>query len=124
VERVTFFLNEQPFEFVQSTVRGDRYAIVLELMKNAGEQLTHSLAQSSISQRRLPPLPSLVEYAAAIGEWNHTTLTAAMARRRSTMARRLDCVGGTHYVPFHARAFQDWDLRTAERGRRKDAGKS
>jgi GntR family transcriptional regulator len=38
VERVTFSLNEQPFEFVQSTVRGDRYAIVLELVKNAGEQ--------------------------------------------------------------------------------------
>jgi len=38
VERVTFALNEQPFEFVQSTVRGDRYAIVLELVKNAGEQ--------------------------------------------------------------------------------------
>ena len=38
VERVTFALNEQPFEFVQSTVRGDRYAIVLELVKDAGEQ--------------------------------------------------------------------------------------
>jgi GntR family transcriptional regulator len=38
VERVTFTPNEQPFEFVQSTVRGDRYAIVLELVKNAGEQ--------------------------------------------------------------------------------------
>lgn len=38
VERVTFSLNEQPFEFVQSTVRGDRYAIVLDLVKNVGEQ--------------------------------------------------------------------------------------
>jgi GntR family transcriptional regulator len=38
VERVTFTLNETPFEFVQSTVRGDRYAIVLDLVKNAGEQ--------------------------------------------------------------------------------------
>jgi GntR family transcriptional regulator len=38
VERVTFSTNEQPFEFVQSTVRGDRYAIVLELVKNASEQ--------------------------------------------------------------------------------------
>jgi GntR family transcriptional regulator len=38
VERVTFTANEQPFEFVQSTVRGDRYAIVLDLVKNAGEQ--------------------------------------------------------------------------------------
>lgn len=38
VERVTYTPNEQPFEFVRSTVRGDRYAIVLELVKNAGEQ--------------------------------------------------------------------------------------
>jgi GntR family transcriptional regulator len=37
VERVTLTLNERPFEFVQSTVRGDRYSIVLDLMKNAGE---------------------------------------------------------------------------------------
>jgi GntR family transcriptional regulator len=37
-ERVTFTLNETPFEFVQSTVRGDRYAIVLDLVRNAGEQ--------------------------------------------------------------------------------------
>jgi GntR family transcriptional regulator len=38
VERVTLTLNETPFEFVQSTVRGDRYAIVLDLVKNVGEQ--------------------------------------------------------------------------------------
>jgi GntR family transcriptional regulator len=38
VERVTFTPNERPFEFVQSTVRGDRYSIVLDLVKNAGEQ--------------------------------------------------------------------------------------
>jgi GntR family transcriptional regulator len=38
VERVTFTASEQPFEFVQSTVRGDRYAIILDLVKNAGEQ--------------------------------------------------------------------------------------
>ena len=38
VERVTFTLNERPFEFVQSVVRGDRYSIVLDLVKNAGEQ--------------------------------------------------------------------------------------
>jgi GntR family transcriptional regulator len=38
VERVTFTLNEKPFEFVRSTVRGDRYAIVLDLVKNAGER--------------------------------------------------------------------------------------
>jgi GntR family transcriptional regulator len=38
VERVTLTANEKPFEFVQSTVRGDRYVIVLDLVKNAGEQ--------------------------------------------------------------------------------------
>jgi len=38
VERVTMLPNEKPFEFVQSTVRGDRYSIVLDLEKNAGEQ--------------------------------------------------------------------------------------
>ena len=38
VERVTLAHNERPFEFVQSTVRGDRYSIVLDLIKNAGEQ--------------------------------------------------------------------------------------
>jgi GntR family transcriptional regulator len=38
VERVTLTHNERPFEFVQSTVRGDRYSIVLDLIKNAGEQ--------------------------------------------------------------------------------------
>jgi GntR family transcriptional regulator len=38
VERVTLTPNERPFEFVQSTVRGDRYSIVLDLVKNAGEQ--------------------------------------------------------------------------------------
>jgi GntR family transcriptional regulator len=38
VERVTLTHNERPFEFVQSTVRGDRYSIVLDLVKNAGEQ--------------------------------------------------------------------------------------
>jgi GntR family transcriptional regulator len=38
VERVTLLSNDRPFEFVQSTVRGDRYSIVLDLVKNAGEQ--------------------------------------------------------------------------------------
>src|ERR1039458_1295608 len=38
VERVTLMPNERPFEFVRSTVRGDRYSIVLDLIKNAGEQ--------------------------------------------------------------------------------------
>jgi GntR family transcriptional regulator len=33
VERVTFLPNEKPFEFVQSVVRGDRYSIVLDLIK-------------------------------------------------------------------------------------------
>jgi GntR family transcriptional regulator len=31
VERITFLPNGKPFEFVQSTVRGDRYNIILEL---------------------------------------------------------------------------------------------
>ena len=38
VERVTLLPNERPFEFVQSTVRGDRYSIVLDLIKNIGER--------------------------------------------------------------------------------------
>ena len=33
VERVTMLPNERPFEFVQSVVRGDRYTIVLDLVK-------------------------------------------------------------------------------------------
>jgi GntR family transcriptional regulator len=37
VERVTLLPNGRPFEFVQSVVRGDRYSIVLELEKHAGE---------------------------------------------------------------------------------------
>jgi len=36
VERVTLLPNEKPFEFVQSVVRGDRYAIVLDLVKQDG----------------------------------------------------------------------------------------
>jgi GntR family transcriptional regulator len=31
VARVTFLPNGKPFEFVQSTIRGDRYSIILEL---------------------------------------------------------------------------------------------
>jgi GntR family transcriptional regulator len=38
VERVTLLPNDRPFEFVQSTVRGDRYSIVLDLVKSGGEQ--------------------------------------------------------------------------------------
>ena len=37
VERVTLLPNEKPFEFVQSAVRGDRYTIVLDLVKREGE---------------------------------------------------------------------------------------
>jgi GntR family transcriptional regulator len=33
VERVTLLPNERPFEFVRSVVRGDRYSIVLDLVK-------------------------------------------------------------------------------------------
>ena len=33
VERVTLLPNERPFEFVRSVVRGDRYTIVLDLVK-------------------------------------------------------------------------------------------
>lgn len=36
VERVTLLPNENPFEFVQSVVRGDRYSIVLDLVKHDG----------------------------------------------------------------------------------------
>lgn len=43
VERVTLMPNERPFEFVQSKVRADRYSIVLELVKNAGEQTALTL---------------------------------------------------------------------------------
>ena len=38
VERVTMLPNERPFEFVQSTVRGDRYTIVLDLVKPGAAQ--------------------------------------------------------------------------------------
>ena len=38
VERITLLPNEKPFEFVQSIVRGDRYSIVLDLVKHDGGQ--------------------------------------------------------------------------------------
>lgn len=38
VERVTLLPNGQPFEFVQSVVRGDRYSIVLDLVKHGPEK--------------------------------------------------------------------------------------
>ena len=37
-ERVTFLPNGKPFEFVQSTIRGDRYSIVLDLIKHGPEK--------------------------------------------------------------------------------------
>jgi len=41
VERVTLLPNENPFEFVQSIIRGDKYSIVLDLVKDGAErQLT------------------------------------------------------------------------------------
>jgi GntR family transcriptional regulator len=40
VERITMLFNERPFEFVQSIVRGDRYSIVLELVKDGAEKRT------------------------------------------------------------------------------------
>jgi GntR family transcriptional regulator len=50
VERVTLLPNERPFEFVQSVVRGDRYTIVLDLVKPgaaAREPQTNVLRLSS-----------------------------------------------------------------------------
>jgi GntR family transcriptional regulator len=38
VERVTLLPNENPFEFVQSIIRGDKYSIVLDLVKDGAEQ--------------------------------------------------------------------------------------
>jgi GntR family transcriptional regulator len=38
VERVTLMPNSRPFEFVQSIIRGDRYSIVLELVKHGVEK--------------------------------------------------------------------------------------
>ena len=59
VERVTLLANEKPFEFVQSVVRGDRYSIVLDLVKHDGGEraLTlRSAAQPRGRRReRLPP---------------------------------------------------------------------
>jgi len=40
VERITMLPNERPFEFVQSVVRGDRYSIVLDLVKDGAEKRT------------------------------------------------------------------------------------
>ena len=43
VERVTYLTNDKPFEFVQSTIRGDRYSIVLDLIKHGAEKRTLEL---------------------------------------------------------------------------------
>lgn len=45
VERVTLLPNEKPFEFVQSVVRGDRYSIVLDLVKHGGESRVLTLRE-------------------------------------------------------------------------------
>ena len=37
VERVTLLPNDKPFEFVRSAMRGDRYSIVLDLVKATGD---------------------------------------------------------------------------------------
>jgi GntR family transcriptional regulator len=43
VERITFLSNDKPFEFVQSIIRGDRYSIVLDLVKGGAENRTLEL---------------------------------------------------------------------------------
>lgn len=45
VERVTHLPDERPFEFVQSTVRGDRYSIVLDLVKHGAKSRTLTLRE-------------------------------------------------------------------------------
>lgn len=40
VERVTYLANGKPFEFVQSSLRGDRYSIILELAADRNPQAT------------------------------------------------------------------------------------
>jgi GntR family transcriptional regulator len=42
-ERVTLLPNEKPFEFVRSVMRGDRYSIVLDLVKDSGERTALTL---------------------------------------------------------------------------------
>jgi len=46
VERVTLLPNEKPFEFVQSTIRGDKYSIVLDLVMKGAEQRQITLRDS------------------------------------------------------------------------------
>jgi GntR family transcriptional regulator len=45
VERVTLLPNEKPFEFVQSVMRGDRYSIVLDLVKDSAERTALTLTE-------------------------------------------------------------------------------
>jgi GntR family transcriptional regulator len=42
-ERVTLLPNDKPFEFVRSVMRGDRYSIVLDLVKDSGERTALTL---------------------------------------------------------------------------------
>ena len=42
-ERVTLLPNEKPFEFVRSVMRGDRYSIVLDLVKDSAERTALTL---------------------------------------------------------------------------------
>lgn len=51
-ERVTLLPNEKPFEFVQSVVRGDRYSIVLDLVKHEGGNLATALGSAAKPRRR------------------------------------------------------------------------
>jgi len=54
VERVTMLPNEKPFEFVQSVVRGDRYSIVLDLVKHNGGERVLRLRPGSRSRSGQP----------------------------------------------------------------------
>jgi GntR family transcriptional regulator len=51
VERVTLLPNEKPFEFVQSVVRGDRYSIVLDLVKHDAGNRALTLRSADASAR-------------------------------------------------------------------------
>jgi GntR family transcriptional regulator, N-acetylglucosamine utilization regulator len=53
VERVTFLPNGKPFEFVRSTIRGDRYAIVLDLVKHGAESRTFEWNKSAAAPDRV-----------------------------------------------------------------------
>lgn len=57
VERVTLLTNEKPFEFVQSVVRGDRYSIVLDLVKHEGGERVLRLSSAAGPRGRKSALP-------------------------------------------------------------------